>query len=45
MNDSDLSIENISEQVGFESAAYFRRVFKKVTGKSPREYRKTSMEL
>ena len=45
MNDSDLSIENISAQVGFESAAYFRRVFKKVTGKSPREYRKTSMEL
>lgn len=43
--DHNNSIESISEQVGFESAAYFRRVFKKITGKSPREYRKTSMEL
>lgn len=45
MNDNDLSIENISETVGFESSAYFRRVFKKVTGKTPREYRKTMLEI
>lgn len=35
------SIEEISAVSGFESSAYFRRVFKSVTGLSPREYRKT----
>ena len=39
------SIEDIAELTGFESSAYFRRVFKKNTGISPREYRKTSLEL
>lgn len=45
INDSGLTIESISREVGFESTAYFRRVFKKVTGKNPREYCKTSMEI
>ena len=44
MND-DLSIEQISGMTGFESSAYFRRVFRKITGKSPREYRHTITEL
>ncbi len=35
------SIEEISAASGFESSAYFRRVFKSFTGLSPREYRKT----
>lgn len=39
------SIEKISDTVGFESAAYFRRVFRAATGKTPKEYRKTSIEL
>lgn len=39
------TVEEISEMLGFCSAAYFRRVFKKITGKSPREYRRTSIEL
>lgn len=42
---SDRSIEEISDMVGFESSAYFRRVFKKMTGKSPREYRLSSSEV
>lgn len=37
------TIEEISEKCGFSSSIYFRRVFKKITGKSPREYKKTSM--
>ncbi|MEE1186915.1 MAG: AraC family transcriptional regulator [Acutalibacteraceae bacterium] len=37
---SDLSIEEISETLGFNSSVYFREVFKKTTGKSPSEYRK-----
>lgn len=39
------SIEEISERVGFESAAYFRRVFKSITGMSPRAYRGAAGEI
>lgn len=39
------SIEAISDALGFASATYFRRVFKKITGKSPSEYKKTAAEL
>lgn len=45
MNSEHYSIEEISEATGFQSAAYFRRVFKKITGASPREYRNTVMEI
>ena len=36
----DKSIENIAFEYGFESPVYFRRLFKKLTGKTPSEYRK-----
>ena len=45
ISDSELSVENISERTGFESSAYFRRVFKKTTGLSPREYRASAVEI
>ncbi len=35
-----ISVEELSLVTGFASSAYFRRVFKEVTGKSPRDYRK-----
>ncbi len=38
------SIENISAELGFSSAIYFREIFKKITGKTPGEYRKTNIE-
>ncbi len=38
MTDSDLKIYEISDTLGFESAFYFSRVFKKVTGISPRDF-------
>lgn len=38
MTDSDLKIYEISDTLGFESAFYFSRVFKKVTGTSPRDF-------
>jgi transcriptional regulator GlxA family with amidase domain len=41
----DLSIETVSEQSGFESSAYFRRTFKKITGISPRKYRDSAIEI
>ena len=41
MIDGDYKIYEISDLLGFESAFYFSRVFKKVTGSSPRDYMKT----
>ena len=38
MASTDLKIYEISDKVGFESAFYFSKVFKKLEGVSPREY-------
>lgn len=45
ISNSELSIESIAEHTGFESSAYFRRVFKKITGVSPRKYRDSAIEI
>ena len=39
-SDDALSIEEVSDWVGFESSAYFRRVFRSLVGCSPRDYRR-----
>ncbi|MBW5445189.1 helix-turn-helix domain-containing protein [Cohnella sp. CFH 77786] len=36
---SDLTINSIDEQSGYEDNVYFRKVFRKVIGKTPIEYR------
>ena len=36
--ESDLKIYEIAEELGFESAFYFSKVFKKVEGCPPREF-------
>lgn len=38
MATTDLRVYEISDQVGFESASYFSKVFKRLEGVSPREY-------
>ena len=40
LEDGDLKVYEISDILGFESAFYFSRVFKKITGLSPRDYLK-----
>lgn len=45
ISESDKSIEEISDTLGFYSSTYFRRVFKRITGKTPTEYRKSASEL
>ena len=40
LENSDLSIEEVAEAVGFTDAAYFSRRFKKLRGISPLKYRK-----
>lgn len=40
--ETNLSIEHIAVQAGFNSAAYFDRVFRNLTGLSPQAYRSTT---
>ncbi|HOE07644.1 MAG TPA: AraC family transcriptional regulator [Treponemataceae bacterium] len=40
LQSGDIKIYEISDTLGFESAFYFSKVFKKVTGFSPKEYQK-----
>lgn len=41
MAEGNLKIYEIAERLGFESAFYFSKVFKKVTGLAPRDYVQT----
>ena len=38
MASTDLKVYEISDKVGFDSAFYFSKVFKKLRGRQPREY-------
>ncbi len=38
---TDLSIEEISDQLGFSSSSYFRKVFRAKTGQTPTTFRKS----
>ncbi len=38
--ESQMSVEEISDTLGFSSVAYFRRVFKNITKKTPKDIRK-----
>ncbi len=42
---TDLSIEEVSEKIGFSSAAYFAIVFKKQKGISPLKFRKATKDI
>lgn len=40
LEQTELSISDVAEQIGFASAAHFRRVFRETMGLSPMQYRK-----
>ena len=42
LKNTDESVSNISESVGFDNLNYFDRVFKKYKGLPPKEYRNNS---
>ncbi len=44
-SDRQISVEELSLLLGFESATYFRRTFKKITGNTPRAYRCSEIEM
>lgn len=39
---TNLSVEEISDKLNFSSSSYFRKVFKKYTGKTPLQVRKNT---
>lgn len=43
MTEGNLKIYEIADRLGFESAFYFSKVFKKVTGCAPRDYQQTRL--
>ena len=43
--EQDLKIYEVADKLGFESAFYFSKVFKKVEGVSPRDYIQSHMKL
>jgi len=45
LHDTNLSILNISERLGYYDSSHFGRVFKKVTGLTPRVFRQQNSEL
>lgn len=45
LTDGKLSIDDIALQCGFDDPGYFRRVFKRATGTSPRAYRSLHLRL
>ena len=42
LENTTATVERISDELGFSSTNYFRKVFKEYTGTSPRQYRKNA---
>ena len=43
LENTNYSINQIASVVGYDNPLYFSRLFKKHTGMSPREYKKSAM--
>ena len=40
LSGEDLSVQDVAERVGYQDLKYFSKLFKKVTGVSPSDYKK-----
>lgn len=45
LSETDMSITDISLELGYNDASYFNRVFKREEGKTPRQYRKLKRNI
>ncbi len=45
IDEPELTIEEVSERMGFSSSSYFRRIFKRMSSLSPRDFRKTGQDI
>ena len=45
LKNTDYNIEEISERVGFSSASYYSKIFKKIKGISPLKYRQKNKDI
>jgi AraC-like DNA-binding protein len=45
LRDEDASVFELAESLGYASESAFSNAFKRVTGTSPRQYRKTARQL
>lgn len=45
IDEPELSIEEVSERMGFSSSTYFRRIFKRMSSLSPRDFRKIEQDI
>ena len=45
LENSEMKIKDIANGVGYEDSLYFSKVFKKVTGTSPKEYARLSKRI
>ena len=45
IDEPELSIEEVSERMGFSSSTYFRRIFKRMSSLSPRDFRKLEQDI
>ena len=43
IDEPEVPVEEVSARMGFASSSYFRRVFARIAGCPPRDYRKNSM--
>ncbi|WP_419874637.1 response regulator transcription factor [Candidatus Pristimantibacillus sp. PTI5] len=44
LNDPNLAISTVASEVGYDNLTYFSKLFKKVVGSTPSDYRKQSMK-
>ena len=45
LDEPETPIEEVAERMGFSSSTYFRRIFKRMSSKSPREFRKDERNI